>query len=105
MQRRSCSSSARSVCRRAILVIASYSCAGLAGCVAGERNAEHGTPITVVVVDRIVLRATIVPEGDRADLPVKPTGELRSRLLLEQIVEQRRAFRLGHILAADAMGD
>src|SRR5687768_10603949 len=32
--------------------------------VPGEGNAMHHPPVTVVVVDRVVLRAAVVPEGE-----------------------------------------
>src|SRR5262245_43847637 len=81
MLRNSCSSSVLSICRSAGFVMV---CHSLAGCVAGQRNAQHGPAIATVVVDGIVLGATIVPEGDRANLPAEAAGELRPRLVLAQ---------------------
>ena len=55
----------------------------------------------VIVVDRIVLRAAIVPQRDRARLPAEAAGEFRARRMLgEQIVQQRRAFLRRHVLEA-----
>src|SRR5262245_23263484 len=95
MLRNSCSSSVLSICRSAGFVMV---CHSLAGCVAGQRNAQHGPAIATVVVDGIVLGATIVPEADRANLPAEAAGELRPRLVLAQKVEQRRTFHFGHVL-------
>src|SRR5262245_11930954 len=102
MLRNSCSSSVLSICRSAVFVMV---CHSLAGCVAGQRNSLHGTAIAVVVVDWIVLGAAIVPEGDRANLPTEAAGELRPRLLLAEKIEERRAFRFGHILETQGMRD
>src|SRR5260370_28764759 len=65
--------------------------------VAGERDAVHDAPVAVIIVDRIVLRAAIVPQRDRARLPTKAAGEFRARRSLEQINEDGRAFLLGHV--------
>src|SRR5689334_11439595 len=56
------------------------------------------------VVDRDVLDAAIVPERHRAGLPAEAAGKLRPMAVLEQIVEQRLALRLGHVLEADRVG-
>src|SRR5947209_20275330 len=66
--------------------------------VARERDAVHDAAVAVIIVDRIVQRAAIVPQRDRADLPAKPAREFRPRHVAEQILEDRRAFFLAHIL-------
>src|SRR5687767_1276580 len=73
--------------------------------VSGEREPVQEPTMTGVVVDGVVLRAAVVPEGDRARAPPKPAGELRSRLVAEEIVEQWRAFLLGHAVEAHGVGD
>src|SRR3954471_461876 len=60
----------------------------------GERHPVHEALVPMVVIDRIVLRAPIVPEGKRAGLPNEAAGELGSHLMREQIAEQRPALFL-----------
>ena len=50
----------------------------------------------VVVVERVVLDAAVVPQRQRAGLPAETAGEFGPRLVREEEVEQRRAFGLGH---------
>src|SRR5688572_28784457 len=73
--------------------------------VSGEREPVQEPAMTGVVVDGVVLRAPVVPEGERARAPAKPAGELRPRLVAEEIVEQGRAFLLGHAVEAHGVGD
>src|SRR5678816_4270182 len=42
-----------------------------AGAIAGERDPVHEPPAAGIVVDRVVLRAAVVPEGDRARAPAE----------------------------------
>src|SRR5690606_33935833 len=44
--------------------------------VACQRHPMHHAAVAVVVVQRVVLRATVVPEGDRARPPAEAAGEL-----------------------------
>src|SRR5260221_662289 len=69
----------------------------------GQRYAVHDSAVAVVVVERIVLPGAIVPEGERAGLPLKAAGQLGSDLMPEQELEQRRAFLLGHTGEAGGM--
>src|SRR5689334_12581349 len=69
---------------------------------ARQRNTLHDAAIAVVIVHRIVLRAAIVPERERAHLPREATGELGAHLVLKQVIKDRRAFLLRH--AAKARG-
>src|SRR3546814_8599942 len=66
--------------------------------VAGQRHPVHEPTEAVVVVDRIVLGATVVPEGDGARRPAEPAGELGLHLVAEQELQDRRALLLGHAL-------
>jgi hypothetical protein len=43
--------------------------------------------MTVIVVDRVVLDAAVVPERDVAHGPAEPAGELRPDLMTEQEVQ------------------
>src|SRR6516165_12089677 len=54
----------------------------------------------MVVVDRVVLGAAIVPKGERTPFPAEAAGEFRALLMGEQILQQRRALRLTHVLEA-----
>src|SRR6185436_15049480 len=53
----------------------------LARPVTGKRDPVHQAAVAVVVVDRIVLRAAVVPQRDRSGLPRKTAGELRPHLV------------------------
>src|SRR5689334_7640831 len=55
----------------------------------------HDAAEAVVVVDRIVHRATIVPESERTHFPSEAAGEFRLDLVLPQEPQQRQAFGLG----------
>src|SRR5579863_3736910 len=63
----------------------------------------HGPAKAVIVVDRVVLGAAIVPKRERAQLPAKAAGKLGPGLMREQKAEQRRAFFLGHVPEAHGM--
>ena len=49
----------------------------------------HYAPVAVVVVDRVVLRATVVPEGERARAPLEAAvaqgqlHEIKSSIILQ----------------------
>ena len=55
----------------------------LARDVARERDPVHQAPMAVVVVDRVVLRAAVVPQRDRARSPGEAAGELGPHLVPE----------------------
>jgi len=63
----------------------------------------HHAAEAVVVVDRGVLGAAIVPEGERVLLPAKAVGEFRALLMREQIIQQRGTLRLASGLAPSRM--
>src|SRR5215467_13371869 len=63
----------------------------------------HQTPETVIIVDGIVLRATIVPERERPGLPAEAAGEFRTCQVVEEIVEDWCTFRCSHVLEADGV--
>jgi hypothetical protein len=65
-----------------------------------QGDAVHDAAEAVVVVDRVVLGAAIVPERDRADLPAESAGEFRALLVGEQILQQRCALFLHHVVEA-----
>src|SRR5260370_9887414 len=66
--------------------------------VARQRHPVHDPAETVVIVDRVVLGAAIVPEGERADRPAEAAGEFGPRLMREPKAQQGRALLLGHSL-------
>ena len=45
----------------------------------------------MVIVDRVVLDAAVVPKGNRIDTPAKATGEFGPHQVVIEIVEQRSA--------------
>src|SRR5438067_10059330 len=67
------------------------------------REPPHAPALPVVVVDREVLRAAVVPDRERARRPAHAAGEFRPRLLLLQELDERAALRLGHALQADGV--
>src|SRR5207237_206864 len=70
----------------------------LARLVAGQGHPVHDPAEAVVIVDRVVLGAAVVPEGERADRPAEAAGEFGPGLVREQKAQQRRALLLGHTL-------
>src|SRR5437660_1606024 len=77
----------------------------LARRLARKRNAMHEPAVAVIVVHRVVLRAAVIPDGERAGLPGEAAGELRPDLVLEEKLQQRRALLLGHAAKAHGMGE
>ena len=69
----------------------------------GDPVARAG--VRPVVPHGAVLGAAVVPERDRPGPPAEPAGELRPRLVAEEIVEQRRALLLRHAVEAHGMAD
>src|SRR5258708_11319380 len=64
--------------------------------ISGQRDSVHDAAEAGIIVDRVVKRTAVVPKRGRAGLPAEATGELGSHPMREQILEQRRALRLGH---------
>src|SRR5687768_17193712 len=62
-----------------------------------DGQAAHAPALAVVVVDRVVLRAAVVPDGERARLPAHAAGELGPRLVRLEEVDERTAFLLAHV--------
>jgi hypothetical protein len=88
---------------RALVILAGS--VDLARRVSGQRHAVHHAAEAVIVVNRIVERATIVPERQRADAPIEAAGEFGLGLVLKQEIEQWRTFGLGHILETHRVAD
>src|SRR5262245_35505836 len=74
---------------------------GLIGPVAGNGDAVHAAPLAGIVVEGTMLRAAVVPNGERADLPAEPAGELRLHRMAGEKVEQRA--RLVRLKAIEAL--
>ena len=72
--------------------------------VAFEGNSVHDPAIAVIVVDRVVLGAAVVPKGDCIRLPLEATGELWLDLVLKQILQKGCAFLVRHNLDASSVG-
>src|SRR6185437_6669496 len=62
----------------------------------GEGDALHPPRVTVVVVDRIVHGAAVVPQRERTGTPPEAARELRPALVLEEVPQQWPALLLGH---------
>src|ERR1700691_6309799 len=65
-----------------------------------DRHAVHDAALAVVVVDRVVLDAAVVPERDRVLFPTEAAGEFGAHGVFVKVVEERCAFLLGHALEA-----
>ena len=65
----------------------------------------HGAQLAVVVVDRVVQGAAIVPQGQRARGPAEAAGVFRADGVLAEIVQQGGAFLHRHVLEAQRVGD
>src|SRR6185503_8679102 len=75
----------------------------LAGGLCTYGQAPHAAALAVIVVYRAVLRAAVVPDGQRARLPAHAAGELGPGLMRLQEVDERAALLLAHVLEADGM--
>src|ERR1700687_107702 len=69
--------------------------------VAVDRDAVHHAALPVIVVERVMLDAAIVPERDRIRFPAEAAGEFRPHRMLPQEVQQRPALLDRHVLEAD----
>src|SRR5205823_15103383 len=63
-----------------------------------DRQPPHAPALAVIVVDRRVLRAAVVPDGERPGLPAHAAGEFRPSLVRLQEFHQRPALGFGHVL-------
>src|SRR5689334_4974795 len=61
-------------------------------------ESPHMAAHAVVVVDRVMHYPAIVPDRQRAGLPVHAAGELRPCRMTDQPVDQRLALVSGHAL-------
>jgi len=75
-------------CREMLIAIARFHKAdwNSVRLVAGQCDAMHDAFEPAIVIHRVVLGAAIIPEGEGTALPAKAAGELRSDLVLEEIV-------------------
>src|SRR5215831_17232360 len=69
-----------------------------------DLGAAHDATEAAGVVDCQMLAGPVVPEGDGPRLPAEAAGELGPMPMLQQIVEQRPALVLRHVLKADRVG-
>lgn len=51
-----------------------------------QRNSPHAPPEAMIVIDGIVERTPIVPEGNAPFVPLEPTCKFRLDLMLKQVV-------------------
>src|SRR5438552_13089477 len=64
----------------------------------------HAPALAVIVVDRVVQRAAVIPDRERAGRPAHAAGEFRARLVRHQELDQRLAFLFRHVAKADGVG-
>src|SRR5205823_9459990 len=72
--------------------------------VAGDLHPAHQPAERPGIVYREVLDRAVVPERHRAVPPAEAAGEFGPVAMVEQIVEQGPALRLGHALEAHRVG-
>src|SRR5436190_23603124 len=60
--------------------------------IASDRHPTAGSRLRIVVPQRLMLDAAVVPEGDRMRLPAEPALEFLPGSKLAQKVEDRAAF-------------
>ena len=70
-----------------------------------KRNTMHQPPLPMIIIDRVMLNAPIIPERNTPNLPPKPARELGTHLMPEQKVEQRPALLLAPPLKPRRMRD
>src|SRR6516225_10790101 len=69
-----------------------------------DRDSVHQPSPSVVIVDRVVLDRAVVPERQRPRLPTEPASEFGAHRMTVEIVQQRRALCLGHVLEPQREG-
>src|SRR3984893_15061720 len=69
--------------------------------VAVDGDAMHDSLLAMVIVDGVVLDAAIVPERDRVRTPAESAGELRTRRVAIEVIEEGCALRFGHVRKAN----
>ena len=89
-------------CERIVFVAGVRQIGWLERPVAVDRHAVHHPPLALVVVDRIVLHAPIVPKRDRTLFPAEAAGKFRPDGVLPQEIQQRPAFLDRHVLEANS---
>src|ERR1700730_290339 len=65
----------------------------------------HYPTMAVIVIDRVMLGTTIVPESDGANAPTEAAGKFRTNLMAEEVVEYRRAFCGSHTVEGYSVGN
>src|SRR5262245_2328117 len=68
------------------------------GLLALDRDPVHDAALTVIVVERVVLGATVVPDRQGARFPADAASELGSHKVGFEIVEQWRALLNSHAI-------
>ena len=69
-----------------------------------DGDAVHDPALTMVIVDRVVLDATVVPKGNCVGAPAEAAGEFGPYQVAVEIVEERRALFCAHAAEADREG-
>src|SRR3954462_13596551 len=68
-----------------------------------DGQSPHAPALAVIVVDRVVQRAAVVPHRERARLPADTAGEFGARDVRLQPIHQRTAFLFRHVAEADGV--
>src|SRR5207253_9617723 len=63
-------------------------------CLRSDGEPPHAAALAVIVVDRVVLRAAVVPDRERAGRPADAAGEFGPRLVRLKPFDQRAALVL-----------
>src|ERR1022692_1227837 len=61
-----------------------------------QGDAMHDASIAVIVVDRVVEAAAVIPESQGSWTPTESAGEFRPNLVLEQVRQQTLTFLVRH---------
>src|SRR6202011_2137477 len=63
--------------------------------VARDGDAVHAPALAVIIVERAVLGAAVVPDGERIGFPAEAAGELRLHRVRHEEIEDRPGFGAG----------
>ena len=66
-----------------------------------DRYPVHHSFESMIVIDWIVLRTSVVPHGHRSHSPLEATSKFRLCLVGKKIIKQRPAFGFCHIFKTD----
>ena len=69
-----------------------------------DRQSPHYPTLTGVVIQRVMLKTSIVPESYRTLLPAKVTADIRLNCVFHEIAKYRFRLLFGHAFDSDSEG-